>query len=157
MGAVACFVGAAALLIWSGLPTITVLQPGTLAPNFELPTLAGDFLALDDLRGQSVIINFWATWCVPCRIEMPALQTLHEQNPDVRVLAINLNEDERAIQNWVASFGLTFDILIDDNEQVAPLYGLQGPPATFVVTEGGTIRRVFYGPVTASELESVLR
>ncbi len=156
-GAVACFVGAAGLLFGSGLPAITVLQPDTPAPQFELPTLARETIALDDLQGQPVVINFWATWCVPCRIEMPALQALHERNPNMSVLAINLNEDERVIREWVANFGLTFDILIDDNEQVAHLYGLQGPPATFVVSEEGTIRRVFYGPVAASELESVLR
>ena len=77
------------------------------------------------------MINFWATWCVPCRVEMPELQAFHEAHPAVRVLAVNLGESRDLIVDWVTQFGLTFDIVLDTDRSIADLYRLRGQPSTY--------------------------
>lgn len=149
----------AALIIYAaGLPDINTLQPDVPAPDLTLTTLDGSSLSLGDLRGSPVVINFWATWCVPCRIEMPALQSLYNEFQDqgLVVLAINLDEPLPAVLEWVDSLELTFPILLDSRSDVAVAFGVRAPPATFVIAPDGMIVRVFYGPVTAGQLRDVL-
>lgn len=157
-GAAICFMLSALLLVSAGLPESTVLQPDVAAPDFTLSTLKGETLSLDALRGSPVIVNFWATWCVPCRIEMPALQSLYDDYADsgLHVLAINLGEPRAAVVQWAESFELTFDILLDPDGGTAVSYGMRAPPATFVIAPDGRIVRVFYGPVTAGQLRAAL-
>lgn len=155
-GAVVSFLIAVVLVIDAGLPTRSVLQPDTPAPDFTLPTLDAGQRSLSELRGATVIVNFWATWCVPCRVEMPALQSITNEYANVYVLGINLGEAPGMVQQWVDDLGLTFEILLDEDQRIAEAYGMRAPPATFVITPGGTMQRVFYGPVTASQLRAVL-
>lgn len=168
-GAALCFWAALFIVLAAGLPERAqfsgqiladglVMAPelNALAPRFMLTTLAGDFIDLERLRGSTVIINFWATWCEPCRIEMPILQAFYEARPDsVRILAVNLGESPEAVGAWVNEFGLTFDILLDPQQTVAALYQLRGQPSTYVLTAGGIISAIFYGPVTAQQLQAV--
>jgi len=110
---------------------------------------------LAELRGAPLVINFWATWCVPCRIEMPELQAIHEAHPEVRVLAVNLGEPRELIVDWVRHFGLTFDIALDRGE-IASLYRLRGQPSTYIVAPDGRITSIFYGATNRQTLEAAL-
>ncbi|MBZ0285073.1 MAG: TlpA family protein disulfide reductase [Anaerolineae bacterium] len=127
-----------------------------VAPPFELLALNNTRVNLLNLRGQPTVINFWATWCEPCRVEMPELQRIYEHYAErgLSLLAINLGETSAPIQQWVDQFGLTFDILLDPNQEIAALYQLRGQPTTFIVSPTGVVTHIFYGPVT--NLEAVL-
>ncbi|MCZ2095060.1 MAG: TlpA family protein disulfide reductase [Anaerolineae bacterium] len=92
----------------------------------------------------------------PCRIEMPELQALHTAHPDVRVLAVNLGESRNLIVDWAAQLRLTFDIVLDADQAIASRYRLRGQPSTYVVSPGGVITNIFYGPTTRQTLEGAL-
>lgn len=128
------------------------------APLFDLPGLDGDEVRLADLAGSPVIINFWATWCVPCRVEMPALQRVYENHmhAGLRLLAINTGESPAAVAAWRDDLGLTFDLLLDQDQQAATRYQLRGQPSTYVVSPAGIITHIFYGPVRETDLETAL-
>jgi peroxiredoxin len=145
---------------YTGVLTIPGVRPtapeiNAYAPPFALPTLMGELLQLESLRGETVLINFWATWCVPCAIEMPELQTLYEQR-DVRIIAVNLGESREEVAAWVEAFGLTFDVVLDARQEVAALYALRGQPSTYVVSPDGIITAIFYGAVKMNTLSPYL-
>jgi peroxiredoxin len=166
--AVIVLIAAAALLYQAGLPQradysglvidgLGVVAPeiGAIAPPFEQPTLSGDTLALFDLRGESVVINFWATWCPPCIVEMPALQELHDET-GVRIIGVNMGEERDIVAAWVAENGITFDIVLDPQGQVSQTYRLRGQPSTYVVAPDGIITHIFYGTVAMAALQDAL-
>ncbi len=168
LGAAVCFAAALALLIAAGLPDRApysgqllpdgqAIAPeiGAFAPDFTAPTLNGH-LQLTKLRGQPAIVNFWATWCAPCRVEMPELQAFHEAHPAVSVLAVNLGESRDLVVDWVAQLKLNFDIVLDADGSIAGEYRLRGQPSTYVISPGGVITSIFYGPTTQQALEGVL-
>jgi cytochrome c biogenesis protein CcmG, thiol:disulfide interchange protein DsbE len=170
MGAVICWVAAFLIVAQTGLPERVdytgYLEAGqrvapelnAIAPPFSLPTLAGNRLRLADLRGRVVIVNFWATWCEPCKVEMPELQALYQQYEQrgLRVLAVNLGESRGAVQQWADTFGLTFDVLQDEKQQVAAQYQLRGQPSTYIISPGGIIMHIVYGPVSREALEAAI-
>ncbi len=168
IAALACFATAFALLIAAGLPDraaytgqilasgqVVAPEIGAFAPPINAPTLDGT-VDLAQLRGTPGIVNFWATWCIPCRVEMPELQAYHQAHPATRVLAVNLGESRRLIVDWVTQFGLTFDVVLDDDQSIATLYRLRGQPSTYIVAPDGVITSIFYGPTTRQSLESAL-
>ena len=165
---VLCFAAAFALVIAGGLPErarysgeiradgqIVAPEIGAFAPPFQVTTLEGTF-DLQAQRDTPVIINFWATWCIPCRVEMPELQAFHEAHPSIRIIALNLGESRSAIVDWVRALGLTFDIGMDSDQSIAGLYRLRGQPSTYVVSPGGAITSIFYGPTTRQSLKAAL-
>ncbi len=167
-GACIALMLAAWLVVSAGLPqradytgeTITSLgrvapEIGSLAPPFSARTLGGDTANLMALRGKSVVINFWATWCVPCRTEMPELQALHETN-GVPVLAVNLAEPETAVQRWADEFELSLTLVLDPDRHIAEAYHLRGQPSTYVVAPDGIITHIFYGATTEDTLNAAL-
>lgn len=118
------------------------LYVGQQAPDFELQTLSGETVRLSDFRGKRVMVNFWATWCPPCRAEMPDMEKFYNAK-DVEILAVNLTDTETsigAIENFVDEFELTFPILLDSNLDVSFLYKIQPIPTTFMVDSNGIIR-----------------
>jgi peroxiredoxin len=127
---------------------------GAIAPPIELPTLKGNSIDLSKLRGAPVLINFWATWCEPCRVEMPAFQAVYAayQDKGLRILAVNLGETLEAADEWATKLHLTFDILLDPTQNVSVLYQLRGQPSTYVISPGGVITQIFYGPTTEAAL-----
>lgn len=170
-GALVCFAVAGGLVIGAGLPSRAALigqistngrliapAAGAFAPDFDLPALHGGTVRLSSLSGSPIILNFWATWCEPCRVEMPQLQALYDQYAasGLRVVAINLGESRADAQRWAETLGLTFDIVLDSQETLRSTYYLPGQPVTLVLTPEGIITRVFYGPVTRERLEQVL-
>ena len=136
----------------SGLAEQVAPERGYLAPLIQALDLDGQPVDLWQMRGHPVIVNFWATWCPPCREEMVILQDLHNQQPDLHVLAVNLGEDRRTVAAWRDRLDLTYNILLDTDRVIAQDYYFRDPPSTFVIDPEGRITHVFYGPVTAEQL-----
>jgi thiol-disulfide isomerase/thioredoxin len=122
-----------------------------LAPDFTLGTLDGGTLTLSSLRGRWVLINFWATWCAPCRAEMPYLDTLAADNL-LTVLAINMREQPEEVRVFVAELGIDFPILLNPDDATLLAYGVRGLPTSFLIAPDGTIARRILGPVQAADL-----
>jgi len=123
------------------------LEEGKMAPDFELETLDGEKKKLSDLRGERVMVNFWATWCPPCRAEIPDLEKFHE-NEDITILAVNLTETEKnmdKVESFVDEFGMTFPVLLDEETKVADTYKIQPIPSSFMVDSNGRISFVALG------------
>lgn len=123
-------------------------QEGKLAPDFLLPALDGGEVRLSDLRGKAVVINLWATWCKPCRKEIPQLIDAYNTYRDrgLVILAINLQESTSVVRPFAKDFGMNFPILLDRRGSVADKYRLLGLPTTYFVDRQGVVRSVFTGP-----------
>ena len=124
------------------------LHEGKLAPNFLLETLEGGEMRLSDLRGQAVVINFWATWCKPCRKEIPELVDAYNSYRDrgLIILGVNLQEGKGIVRPFAEEFGMKFPIPIDRDGEVGDSYRILGLPTTYFVDRGGVVRSVFTGP-----------
>jgi peroxiredoxin len=120
------------------------LQP---AADFTLKSLAGDNIRLADLKGQVVLINFWASWCGPCRQEMPVLDRLHQRYRDTgfAVLGVNVEGEVAPARDLAQKTGVTFPVLIDAGQQISKLYDLKAMPSTVVVDRDGRVRYVHRG------------
>ncbi len=134
-------------------------REGFSAPDFTLDLLDGGQLRLSDLRGQSVMINLWASWCPPCRAEMPAIEKVYQAYKDrgLVVLAVNttFQDNEAAAAAFVREFGLTFLIPLDRDGSVSQRYQLRGLPSTFFVDRNGIIRSVVIGgPMSEALIQS---
>jgi thiol-disulfide isomerase/thioredoxin len=134
------------------------LNLGSALPNFNLTSLTGNEIHLYDFRGKVVIINFWATWCAPCRLEMPILQNTYEKyNPKLTVFAINAGESNYLVQEYKEELQLTFNILLDPDRAMEKLYHLRGFPTTFFIDEEGTLIARHVGALTEGQLSEYLR
>lgn len=132
-------------------------ERGRPAPDFELLDLRGDSISLAEQRGKNVLINFWATWCAPCREEMPYLQSRFELfKDDLLILAVNFDETELQIAPFVEELGLTFPVLLDPGGIVQDLYQILGYPTTFFIDREGIIRVVHVGVMSEEKLTSYL-
>jgi thiol-disulfide isomerase/thioredoxin len=130
---------------------------GALAPDFELQNLAGETIKLSELRGKPVLINFWATWCSPCRLEMPDIQKIYEiYQGDFLVLAVNADEQERIVAKFAKDIGITFEVLLDPGGDVQSIYQLRGYPTTFLVDGEGVIRVQHIGLLHQAQLVEYL-
>lgn len=128
------------------------LSQGQAAPDFTLTDQNGDTVQLSDYRGKKVILNFWATWCPPCRAEMPHMQEFHENNADgdVVILAVNLtaqDNGEEAIRSFIDEFGLTFSIPMDETGSTAQTYQIRTVPTTYILDTKGEIAQKIVGPM----------
>lgn len=124
-------------------------RQGFSAPDFTLELLGGGEITLSELRGQAVMVNLWASWCPPCREEMPAIQKVYEDYKDqgLVVLAVNTTNQDREsdVAAFVQEFGLTFPILLDRMGGVSQRYQLRGLPSTYYIDRKGLIRSVVVG------------
>jgi len=140
-----------------GLNDVASPVAGRPAPDFTLSASDGRTFTLSELRGQVIILNFWATWCPPCRAEMPALQEMYEARKDdgVIVLAIDQNEDAGLVDAFALEFNLTFPLLLDPGYTVSDRYRINLLPTTFFIGRDGVIRDVvFGGPMNRALIES---
>lgn len=140
-------------------------RQGFLAPNFTLNTPDGDAVNLSKLRGQAVLVNLWATWCPPCRAEMPAIQKLYNEYKDQGfvVLAVNMTyqDDPFAVVPFVKEHQLTFPILIEETGEMAQKYELRSLPSSFFIDRDGFIQEVVIGgpmseALLRTRIESIL-
>ncbi len=136
-------------------------REGFAAPDFTLETLEGEQITLSDLRGKAVVVNLWASWCPPCRAEMPALQAAYEADNarGLEILAVNMTYQDREqdARNFVEDFGLTFTIPLDRDGTIARQYLLRALPSTFFVGPDGVIRKVVIGgPMSEATIRSTV-
>ena len=128
-------------------------QRGFRAPDFTLLDLEGEQVSLSDFRGQLVLINFWATWCPPCRDELPVIQAQYEKSDDLVVLGVNFQEGADEVRSFVTNEELTFPILLDEEGRVTMTYRARALPTSFLVDAEGIITAVHIGPVAAGHLK----
>ena len=130
--------------------------PGREAPAFSLPMLeANDSINLTELRGNVVVVNFWASWCIPCLQEHPVLLDAAERykSQDVRFIGIAYNDNPEDSKRWLEERGQAFPSLVDAGSRTAIDYGISGVPETFVLNKQGIVAFKKFGPVTARELQ----
>jgi peroxiredoxin len=119
-----------------------------LADDFALKTAEGPTLKLSEQRGKVVLVNFWATWCPPCKEEMPAMQRLHEryQKDGFVLLAVSVDADPRVVRPYVTGHRFTFPVALDSKMEVANAYGVRALPASFIIDRDGTLAAMAIGP-----------
>ena len=150
---------------WAGSPQLQkrpgfergVVQVGDEAPNFTLRDLAGNVVSLSQLRGKVVLLNFWATWCGPCRVEMPAMEQLYRTLPrrEFEILAVSTDPQGAAVTRpFQREMGFTFPILHDSEYRVGLTYGARSIPITFMVDRRGIVRQKIFGARDWDSLEA---
>lgn len=147
------FTAAAIWTVWSAGwqpsgETSSAAQSGYLAPDFTLSDSSGESVTLSELRGKPVILNLWASWCGPCRAEMPALQALHEDLGDqLVILGVNASDQDsrQKALSFLSENGVTFRIVFDERGEVSDLYLLQALPTTYFIRADGIIEDVIIG------------
>ena len=163
--------GLIVLAAWMNRGRLRPVGAGTVAPQFEVSDLRGNPARLSDYEGEVVMINIWATWCAPCRFEMPSMERLHQRFKDdgLRILAISvdakLGEADQVgrpggdLQAFADSLGLTFTILHDPSGEIQNLYQTTGVPETLLVGRDGVIYKKVAGPTEwdASEHQELIR
>lgn len=130
---------------------------GGPAPLFELETVDGQIIKLSDLKGKFVILNFWATWCVPCTKEMPEFQKAHQllEDNNVEIIAINLGETKKKVDKFIQDYRLSFPVLLDKFGNVSEQYKVIGLPVTYFISPDGIIRdKICGGGITKEIIET---
>ncbi|MEC1743334.1 redoxin domain-containing protein [Schinkia azotoformans] len=132
--------------------TVTGVQKGNAAPDFELTTLDGTPVKLSNYKGKKVILNFWATWCPPCKDEMPHMQNFYEKNKEngIEIVAVNLTDvdnGQKAIENFVKNNGLTFQIPLDRDGKIGEIYQTISIPTSYILDSKGIITNKIIGPM----------
>ncbi|WP_368504848.1 TlpA family protein disulfide reductase [Alkalihalophilus sp. As8PL] len=134
------------------------LEQTDLAPDFTLDSLTGEKVSLSDFKGMPVMINFWATWCPPCRAEMPDMESFYQET-DVVILAVNQTGSEssvEAVESFTEELGLTFPILLDEKGEAAALYNVQPLPTSVFVNREGEVHHVQVGAMNKEMMSRVL-
>jgi peroxiredoxin len=129
--------------------------PGRTAPDFSLVGLDGEMVSLKDYRGSPVLLNFWATWCGPCRFEMPFIQEIY-RDPDwqaagLEIVAVNIGESGSAVEEFMSDNDLTFPVVLDLSTEVAERYNIRAIPTTFFIDKDGIIERIDTGAFTSAK------
>jgi peroxiredoxin len=135
------------LLALAAGPAGAALSPMAQAPDFTLKTMGGPNLRLNEQRGRVVLVNFWATWCGPCKQEMPHLDRLYDKyrSAGFVLLGVNVDDDPRQAAAVAARLGLHFPVLFDADKTVSKLYDLQSMPATVLIDRDGRVRYLHRG------------
>lgn len=135
-----------------------VVEPGKKAPNFELPGLNGETVRLSDYRGQVVLVNFWATWCKPCQIEMPEFQAVYEKYRDngFTILGVNQAEPPELVRPYVEEGGYSWTFALDEKGKISERYAVYGIPQSYLIDRDGKVVYMWLGIATQDSLESQL-
>lgn len=138
------------------------LQIGKKAPDFTLETIDGKTFALSGLKGEKVILNFWASWCGPCEEEMPVLQKTYNELKDhnVEIVAVNMTvgkETRETAIRFVKQFGLSFPVPLDTEGKVLKLYEVYGLPTSYFIDTEGVIRAKYFGPMEEKFIKDELK
>ncbi|HYF75546.1 MAG TPA: thiol-disulfide oxidoreductase ResA [Symbiobacteriaceae bacterium] len=139
--------------------TVEGIANGTMAPDFELKTTDGQTVKLSDYKGKPVMLNFFATWCPPCRAEMPALQEVYKEYEaqGFVILAVNLNESNLAIDAFRDKLGLTFPIVVDKTDAVSRTYGIVPLPTSYFVGKDGKVVGKWTGEISKEKLVTYVK
>ena len=145
------------LLVWSA----SAGELSGVAPDFDLAARDGGRVALSDLEGQVVMVNFWATWCGPCREEMPHLEALYQRYGALgfTLLGVNVEEDSSGADEFLAETPVSFPILFDPNNNVSELYNVVAMPSTVLIDKSGNMRYIHHGykPGYENDYQSQIR
>lgn len=146
-------------LIRGGVGLHSAVALGKIAPEIMLPNLQGKVEKLSDYRGKAVLINFWASWCLPCREEMPDLEGVYQEFKEegLVVLGVNLQEDRRTVGEFVSRFGLSFSFLVDTSGEVAEKYNVLSLPTSYFIDREGIVRDLNVGALRRETLVRKLR
>ena len=145
----------AALCLPAPGPAAAALAPQALAPDFTLRRADGPNLRLAEQRGQVVLLNFWASWCGPCRVEMPQLNRLYDKyrSAGFVMLGVNIDDDPRAAAATAQRWGIRFPVLLDADKSVSRLYDLASMPSTVLIDRDGRVRYLHGGYVEGAEVD----
>jgi peroxiredoxin len=135
-------------------------EKGHKAPQFQLVSIQGESMKLTDFDGKLIVLNFWATWCGPCKTEMPALNQFSQQSEDITVIGINMTGNESsktAVMQFVKEYEISFPILLDHSGSVFEKYRILSLPSTFFINEDGMIVEYHTGPLTEEYLRETAR
>ncbi len=161
-GMVVAALGVVVVLGWLHRGSVPV-QQGAPAPEFRAPSLRGDTLALSALRGRVVLLNAWATWCTPCRWEMPEIEALYQRLAGKGLVVVAVSQDEAPgpdamyggtladVAGFVSENHLTFPVLLDPGRRLAQLFGIVGLPTSILIDRHGRIARKVLGPARWNE------
>ena len=161
-------VGALGMLVWLAINTgqnqdggasANLAQQGEPAPDFTLPSISGDNVRLGDYAGQVVVVNLWATWCPPCKAEMPMINAYYQAHRDagLTVLAVNSEEDATTVRQFIQTHGYGFPVLLDLQSDVSALYQVRGLPTTVVIDREGRIQYIHTGEITAKQMDAAVK
>jgi thiol-disulfide isomerase/thioredoxin len=128
------------------------------ANDFKLQDLSGKNVSLSDFKGKKVFLNFWATWCPPCRGEMPDIEKLYDEtkNSDLVILAINIGEDRDTVQSFLKSNNYNFNVLLDIRQSTAGKYNISGIPTSYFINKDGTVSAKKTGAMSLLEMKSYI-
>jgi peroxiredoxin len=147
------------VVVWLQSSKYEPLTVGKVAPDFELPDLGDKSVRLSDYRGKVVFLNFWATWCKPCREEMPSMEVLYKnfENDGLVVLAVSIDRvtTKKDIPPFVKSLSLSFPVLVDSWGQTDKRYKLMGVPETYIIDQQGVLREKIIGPRDWTRLDNL--
>lgn len=129
---------------------------GEEAPNFTLKNLDGEEVSLTDYKGKIVLINFWATWCKYCDIEMPDLQKLDKENEDLVVLAVDVMEKKSLVEEYIAEGGYDFQVVLDEDGEIAKLYLVSAFPTSYFVDKDGVLLGGVPGMMTYAQMNQIV-
>ncbi|MCM3567732.1 redoxin domain-containing protein [Neobacillus mesonae] len=134
----------------------TSLTIGAKAPDFELKTLTGDSVKLSDLKGKKIMLNFWATWCGPCKEEMPAMEEYSNTiDKDTMILAVNI-DPQLKVQEFVDKYKITFPVLLDAEDAVNTSYQVISIPTTYFIDSKGVIQNKFVGTMKLEDMKDYM-
>lgn len=150
------------IIFWGGNQPLTaqrerqIPQSGQKFPDFTLESLDGEKITLSELANQPIVINFWATWCDPCKEEMPLFEAVYSENSGIVVLGVNYNEPANIIRRFVEERGITFPILLDADGKLAERFQVFGFPTTYFIDRDGILRGIYVGQLNEQLILSYL-